>query len=107
MKSLRDTVYRISSFSHFSDEEELLENTTMWSHYADNHRGFCVKYKLDFEHSDFREILLCGLFPVRYRAKTEEITANQLSTKRLSKTKRTTTKKRVVKWLPPKTYIKL
>lgn len=78
MKSLRDTVYRISSFSHFSDEEELLENTTMWSHYADNHRGFCVKYKLDFEHSDFREILLCGLFPVRYRAKTEEITANQL-----------------------------
>ena len=38
--------YRIRSFAAVKDEggNELVENTLMWSHYADNHTGFCVKY---------------------------------------------------------------
>lgn len=78
MNLLRDSSYRISSFSHFVDEDELMKNTTMWSHYADHHRGFCVKYSLDFVKSNYKDILLGGLFPVKYSSRTEEITAKQL-----------------------------
>lgn len=78
MKFLRNTVYRISCFSYFSEEDELLENSTMWSHYADNHKGFCVKYKLDFSDCKFKELLLCNIFPVNYLSQTEIITDNQL-----------------------------
>lgn len=78
MKFLRNTVYRISCFSHFKNESELMENSTMWSHYADEHRGFCVKYTLDFGKTKFRDILLCSLFKVKYTSRTEFITNNQL-----------------------------
>lgn len=78
MKFLRNTVYRISCFSHFMNESELMENSTMWSHYADEHKGFCVKYTLDFGKTKFRDILLCSLFKVKYTSRTEFITNNQL-----------------------------
>lgn len=40
--------YRIRSFSLPKDKEgnEMLENILMWSHYAGNHTGFCIKYSL-------------------------------------------------------------
>lgn len=40
--------YRIRSFSLPKDNDgnEMIENILMWSHYAGNHEGFCVKYKL-------------------------------------------------------------
>lgn len=40
--------YRIRSFSLPKDinGNEMIENILMWSHYAGNHEGFCVKYKL-------------------------------------------------------------
>lgn len=78
IKYLRDITYKISCFSNFADEEELMENTTMWSHYADNHRGFCVKYSMDFTETHLKDILLCGLFPVKYSSRTEKITPKQL-----------------------------
>lgn len=78
IKYLRDITYRISCFSNFEDEEELMENTTMWSHYADNHRGFCVKYSMSFAETHLKEILLCGLFPVKYTSRSEKITTKQL-----------------------------
>lgn len=78
MSFLRNTVYNISCFSHFKDDDELMENTTMWSHYADKHKGFCVKYSLDFSESKFRDILFCSLFKVKYTSRTESITPNQL-----------------------------
>lgn len=79
MDYLRNTMFRISCFSNFEEENELMENTTMWSHYADNHRGFCIKYSLNdiFNHK-YKNILSCGLYPVRYTARTQEITAYQL-----------------------------
>lgn len=40
--------YRIRSFSLPKDNKgnEMIENILMWSHYAGNHTGFCVKYNL-------------------------------------------------------------
>lgn len=78
MKFLRNNMYRISCFSHFSEEDKLMQNTTMWSHYADEHRGFCVKYSMDFIDCKFQNLLLCSLFPVKYTSRTEKITATQL-----------------------------
>ena len=37
--------FRIRSFCN-GDTEKALEELLMWSHYADNHRGYCIKYKL-------------------------------------------------------------
>lgn len=78
IKYLRNVTYRISCFSNFVDEDELMENTTMWSHYADNHKGVCVKYSMDFDNLKFRKMLLCGLFPVRYSSNMQNITTKQL-----------------------------
>lgn len=40
--------YRIRSFSLPKDNDgnEMIENILMWSHYAGNHEGFCLKYRL-------------------------------------------------------------
>lgn len=45
--------FRIRSFCN-GETEEALENLLMWSHYADEHRGYCVKYKLS---KHFRDVL--------------------------------------------------
>lgn len=37
--------YRIRSFA-YGEENDVLGNSLMWSHYAGEHRGFCVKYNL-------------------------------------------------------------
>ena len=47
-------------------------------HYADDHRGFCVKYSIGFAGSNFKDKLLCSLFPVRYTSRVEKITSKQL-----------------------------
>ena len=39
ISEIRNVPFRITCFSNFDDDEELGNNTTMWSHYADNHRG--------------------------------------------------------------------
>lgn len=79
MDYLRNTMFRISCFSNFEEENELMENTTMWSHYADNHRGFCIKYSLnDINNHKYKDILSCGLYPVKYTSRTQEITSYQL-----------------------------
>lgn len=37
--------YRIRSFA-YGEESDVLGNSLMWSHYAGEHHGFCVKYNL-------------------------------------------------------------
>lgn len=41
--------YRIRSFCKLKDKNGRLavNNVLMWSHYADEHRGFCIEYKFD------------------------------------------------------------
>lgn len=44
--------FRIRSFVHYDGEkpfmpnDNVLSNTLMWSHYADSHKGFCIRYDL-------------------------------------------------------------
>jgi hypothetical protein len=76
--NIRNMQFRISCFSNFQSESELLANTTMWSHYADNHQGFCVKYSLKFEQLENAESIQCGLFPVAYTSNVPKISPREL-----------------------------
>ena len=55
--------FRIRSFSLIKDtEDSVLGNIRMWSAYANSHRGFCIKYKLNagfINHIDL-ENLICS-----------------------------------------------
>ncbi len=68
----------VSSFSSFKDEGELLKNTTMWSHYADHHRGFCIEYEVDFKIIDFQKEIKCGLFPITYTSRVPTLPIGEL-----------------------------
>ncbi|MGV8983838.1 DUF2971 domain-containing protein [Clostridium sp.] len=61
---IADELYRICSFSEISDE------ILMWSHYADNHTGFCIGYNFKEINNDLRELML----PVRYSEDILDIT---------------------------------
>jgi hypothetical protein len=78
IREIRNIPFRIACFSNFEDDEELGMNTTMWSHYADNHKGFCVKYSLNFADSPIQSILKCGLFKVIYSAKISNASPREL-----------------------------
>lgn len=71
---IRNLPYRITCFSNFADDEELGRNTTMWSHYAKSHTGFCVKYSLNFKNIIYSEIIKCGLLPVIYTSRLPKLT---------------------------------
>lgn len=75
---IRNMEFKISCFSNFEDETELLNNTTMWSHYADNHQGFSIKYKTDFDNILNGKAIKCGLFPIHYTAKVPQISPREL-----------------------------
>lgn len=78
IKGIRNASFRIASFSNFDDQEELGKNTTMWSHYADNHKGFCIKYSLDFGDSPIKNILKCGLYKIAYSARISKVSPRAL-----------------------------
>ena len=63
--SLRNNI-KISCFS-----EELF-SMPMWSHYADNHTGFCIEY--DFTRLSYENDLTKYLFPVGYDSRRYDIT---------------------------------
>ena len=46
---------------------ESADNTLLWSHYADEHRGFCVEYDLSYLHHN--DSILKRIFPVIYTDK--------------------------------------
>lgn len=48
VEGLKRTNIRISCFSEFKDHEEFNNQILMWSHYAEDHKGFCVEYDLSF-----------------------------------------------------------
>jgi len=74
--------YRIRSFvantDNYETDDKLLDNVKMWSHYADSHQGFCVKYRLSksfiksdkpyekIEDEEFKYNIL-RLYPVIYK----------------------------------------
>ena len=81
---IRNMPFRISCFSNFNDEEELGKNTTMWSHYADNHTGFCIKYSTKFNSEIYNDVIRCGLFPVIYTSRIPKLTLQDFKSLRFS-----------------------
>ena len=75
---LRNIPFKITCFSNFEDEDELGCNTTMWSQYAANHQGFCVKYTTDFGKLKYKSAIKCGLFPITYTSVVPKISPREL-----------------------------
>ena len=73
--------FRIRSFCN-GETEEALENLLMWSHYADEHRGYCVKYKLSKhfikqdENDSFEHMFLK---PIIYRKDKEKVDMSEMT----------------------------
>lgn len=97
---LRNENIRVACFSNFEKYAEFPNQIVMWSHYADNHKGFCIEYNLEslkkntsFSLSDaefYKEkkneylternnaIIKAGLFPVEYTANRVNIPVSKL-----------------------------
>ena len=75
---IRNLSFKIACFSSFKDASEIEKNTTMWSHYSNNHKGFCVKYSLNIDDSKYKDAISCGLFPVIYTSKIPKISPREL-----------------------------
>ena len=90
---------RVSCFSSFKSIDDFLKNILMWSHYSDNHRGFCVEYDMssfkksfeenvspdDFHHNKdiyldgkMRFSIKAGLFPVMYGSQVVSLPTREL-----------------------------
>lgn len=68
-ESFRD--YRIASFCEDNQikGQYALQNHLMWSHYADEHRGFCIEYSFhnkEFRADDFSNVCASRLFRINY-----------------------------------------
>lgn len=65
--------YRIRCFSankNFSKDDRILKKILMWSHYADEHRGFCIRYRLSdrfIKYASLEDNNFCALKPVSYK----------------------------------------
>lgn len=62
IETFRDFVKQINNHARiccFTNADEKQQNMPMWAYYANNHRGFCVAYKISPEHKRF-------IFPVSY-----------------------------------------
>lgn len=46
LEKLRKNNIRVACFAGFDDFEEINKKIQMWSHYADNHKGFCAEYDI-------------------------------------------------------------
>jgi hypothetical protein len=91
--------FRVACFSEFNRNEGFKKDIQMWSHYADNHKGFCVEYDLSLlkettvfsldDHEYYREqpqylderlraAIKGGLFPVIYTSSRVNIPISKL-----------------------------
>ena len=74
--------FRIRSFCN-GDTEKALEELLMWSHYADEHRGYCIKYKLSKhfikqkENDSFEHMFLK---PIIYRKDKDKVDISEMTT---------------------------
>lgn len=61
---------RMASFCANTTERNAVENSLMWSHYADSHKGFCIEYRLDesmFKKDDPINLNVIRMLPIEYR----------------------------------------
>ena len=101
VEKLKDINIRIACFSELEKYDEFPNQIVMWSHYADNHRGFCVEYDMEFlkkdiaisldDHEFLHErkneflmesniaIIKAGLFPIDYTSNRINIPITKLN----------------------------
>ncbi|KEO72245.1 hypothetical protein EL17_18770 [Anditalea andensis] len=100
IQKLKNINIRVACFSELNKYEEFHNQILMWSHYADNHKGFCVEYDLeplkneiDFTLKDYDfyndkekylderniAIIKAGLFPVEYTSNRVNIPVTKLN----------------------------
>lgn len=96
---LREINIRVACFSEFGRYDEFYKKIQMWSHYADNHQGFCIEYDVsslksetaltlaDHEYYDEKDryinerikaITKGGLFPVDYTSRRVNMPVTRL-----------------------------
>jgi len=97
---LKNLNIRVACFSEFEKYEEFYNQIVMWSHYADNHKGFCIEYDMEFLKSDIHlsqnnlefnhdkkdeylkerneAIIKAGLFPIEYTSNRINIPVTKL-----------------------------
>ena len=74
--------FRIRSFCN-GNTTRVLKNILMWSHYADEHRGYCIKYKLSKhfikqdKNDSFEHMFLK---PIIYRENKEKVDISEMTT---------------------------
>ncbi len=99
IEKIRNVNIRVACFSDLHRDNDLDDIIQMWSHYADNHKGFCVEYDIsplkesicfsleNYEYhknpSKYMEerittLILGGLFPVIYTANRVNIPKTKL-----------------------------
>ncbi len=71
--------YRIRSFSHLTtkDRKGMVSNILMWSHYADQHYGFCIQYRFSdnfLKVSEERRTV--RMHEIHYQAEDEPLNLN-------------------------------
>lgn len=66
--------FRIRSFQAdrktYSTNDDLLQSVKMWSHYADNHKGLCIKFRLKekfFRDINEKDSSVLRIAPVEYK----------------------------------------
>lgn len=106
IEKLRNVNIRVACFSALDRYKNFNDIIQIWSHYADNHKGFCVEYDIsplkepicfsikDYEYykeqSKYMEerikvLILGGLFPVIYTANRVNIPKTKLDTIKFDK----------------------
>lgn len=75
-ESFRD--YRIASLCEDNPKRNqyAVQNTLMWSHYADEHRGFCIEYLFhrdDFRRDNFQNNSASRFFRMEYRKSNDPV----------------------------------
>jgi hypothetical protein len=101
IEKLKNINIRVACFSELERYDEFPNQIVMWSHYADNHKGFCIEFDLeflkkdivlslkdpDFYHESKNEylsernvaIIKAGLFPIEYTSNRINIPVTKLN----------------------------
>lgn len=72
IKSTKDFLQALRTIAQVCSFSEIHDSILMWSHYADNHQGFCVEY--DPEKFDPSDGFLKNLYPVIYSNELGDMT---------------------------------
>lgn len=101
LEKLKNINIRVACFSELDKYDDFHNQIVMWSHYAENHKGFCIEYDLESLKKDIqfslegiefyrdkkneyieernRAIIKAGLFPIEYTSNRINIPVTKLN----------------------------